>query len=303
MSDQTADDGFEIIPAKPGTWACAGNRYWTPPAVTPVELGLPAGVYSVAVSTRIGVYLDRVKLLSDELLDLPGMGAEDILTELQQFWERKSRFDAKGFVHKRGILLHGEPGCGKTSLVHMVIRRFTEEQNGVVILTPTIGHIGAGLQLVRSREPNRPILVVMEDVDGMIAGGNESHLLSLLDGEHQVGGVVFLATTNYKDKLPGRLVARPSRFDLVTEVKPAPVEARASYIKTKAPEMSEAYVQALAEGSEGWSIAHVKELVILVEVYEKTPQEALDRMAHLVKAKVQPGQAKLRAMVMAGDDD
>ena len=46
----------------------------------------------------------------------------------------------------------------------------------------------------------------------------ESEYLSLLDGENQIGNVVYVATTNYPEKLDKRFTDRPSRFDVVQKI-------------------------------------------------------------------------------------
>jgi len=52
-----------------------------------------------------------------------------------------------------------------------------------------------------------------EDIDNPVDRGYEEEILSLLDGEHRVDRIVYIATTNYLKKLPARMINRPSRFD------------------------------------------------------------------------------------------
>jgi SpoVK/Ycf46/Vps4 family AAA+-type ATPase len=60
---------------------------------------------------------------------------------------------------------------------------------------------------------NSPCVLVLEDLDSMIDGTNQSFLLNELDGFHSNTGVVVLATTNHPEKLDSSILDRPSRFD------------------------------------------------------------------------------------------
>jgi hypothetical protein len=71
------------------------------------------------------------------------------------------------------------------------------------------------LQMLRAVEPERQVVGILEDVDALIERYGESEYLSLLDGEAQVDNVVYVATTNYPERLDARIVDRPSRFDTI----------------------------------------------------------------------------------------
>lgn len=289
-TEPTTKDDFQILPTDQHAWAKSGERYWTP---TSTATKLPSGVYKVAVSSRIGVYLDRVAVVKDNLIVLPGMGADTVLTEIKEFLARKDRYKAKGVVHKRGILMEGPPGSGKTSNSELIIELFMKEAGGVVLLGDNPGSVALGLQLIRAREPERPIMVVIEDIDA-VARSNEELLLNLLDGKEQFDGVVFVATTNYLERLPDRIANRPSRFDLVVKIGLPNWDARLAFIKTREPTIDEARATELAEKTDGYSIAHLKELLILTEVYEMPTQAALDRIKAIMDRKLLPEQATLK---------
>jgi hypothetical protein len=280
-------------------WATSQNRYWV---VSRTADKLPAGVYTIGSSTRIGVYLDLVKLVSDELIVLPGMGAEEILEEIEIFYEARDRYKKRGMLHKRGILMTGDPGSGKTSNASLVIDKFVREVGGVVLAPNDVGGLYGGIALVRDREPDRPILVVLEDIDG-IARQHEEVLLNILDGRHQHDGVVVVATTNYLHKLPDRIANRPSRFDLVVTIAMPSLDARRMFIRAKEPEMREQDVEMLAEASGGWSIAHVKELLILTQVCEMPVDRAIERVRAITERKLIPEQGALRVKKVEASEE
>lgn len=262
------------ISEKQKGWAVGGGkRFWTPSDVTDK---LPAGVYDVGVSSRIGVYLDKKTVVHDNLLNLPSLGGKAILEEISKFWNMRDKFRELGFVHKRGILLHGEPGCGKTSLVNLLIQQIVNEVGGIVLMGD-LGGVSMGIQLIRQREPERPIFVPLEDVDGLMA--QEQYLLNLLDGANQSDGVVFLATTNYLHKLPPRLVSRPSRFDLIKQIGHPDLTDMTAYVRYVAPPViTNDRCKEIAKHIVDLPMAFVKEMVILCCAYDMTPVDARARL-------------------------
>jgi hypothetical protein len=54
---------------------------------------------------------------------------EEVLTEIHDFWteERKEKFKKMGFTHKRGIILYGEAGVGKSRLLLEMVNRLPED--------------------------------------------------------------------------------------------------------------------------------------------------------------------------------
>lgn len=132
---------------------------------------------------------------------------------------------------KRGLLLHGPPGNGKTLLVRYVAAM--ARQHTVVILTgASLGMIQAASSLARMLQP---AMVVLEDVDLIAemrehyAGGNPFlfQVLNEMDGVAEDADIVFLLTTNRADLLEPALAARPGRVDLAVAVdQPGPEQRR-----------------------------------------------------------------------------
>jgi len=57
----------------------------------------------------------------DALIRLPGGVADVLLREVEHFWTLAPTFAAHGFLHRRGYLLYGPHGCGKTSIVGQIV--------------------------------------------------------------------------------------------------------------------------------------------------------------------------------------
>jgi SpoVK/Ycf46/Vps4 family AAA+-type ATPase len=130
-------------------------------------------------------------------------------------------------------------------------------------------------------------MVTIEDVDMLERQGYEEVLLDLLDGQRQFDNIIYVATTNYIDRLSDRITNRPSRFDIVKLIDVPDVKARYDFlvnIMVSAGEVvPDKELEELAQYTEGYSYAHIKELVILIYVMGLDRSESLDRVGSLVK--------------------
>jgi len=121
----------------------------------------------------------------------------------------------------------------------------------------------------------------------MLSDGREERLLSLLDGKTQIDHVLFIATTNYPERLDQRLRARPSRFDRVEVIAAPSGEVRRAYLKKRVPDLSAVEIDDWIALSEGFSIAHLKELVLAVRCLGVDLNDAAKR----IKAGLKPRQS------------
>ncbi|HET9169106.1 MAG TPA: ATP-binding protein [Actinospica sp.] len=131
---------------------------------------------------------------------------------------------------KRGVLLYGEPGVGKTHTVRYLISSMPELT--VLILSGSaLRFIREACSVARSLQPS---LLVIEDVD-LIAEGRGAHpgnspmlfqLLNEMDGLGDDIDVTFLLTTNRADILEPALASRPGRIDHAAEIPLPDAEGR-----------------------------------------------------------------------------
>jgi ATPase family protein associated with various cellular activities (AAA) len=173
------------------------------------------------------VFHERPALDRDRLV-LPGGVLESIELEVLGIGEHKERLRESGQHVKRGILLHGPPGTGKTHTVRYLVSRAV----GATVLLLT----GGGLHMVRHAcalaRMLQPSVVVLEDIDliamdrGMMGQMGNPLLFDVLnemDGMAEDADVAFVLTTNRADVLEPALAARPGRVDLAVEI-PLPDE-------------------------------------------------------------------------------
>ncbi len=158
------------------------------------------------------------------------------------------------------------------------------ENGGISVYVSNPDLSAKGLKILRQVEPTRPLVVMLEDIDTIIDDHGEADLLALMDGELQIDNVVFVATTNFPERLDQRFVCRPSRFDLVRKIGMPNEEARRVYLTAKNKRLSEnhAELQKWIKATKNFSIAHIKELIVSIEVFEVEFEAAVARLRALI---------------------
>jgi energy-coupling factor transporter ATP-binding protein EcfA2 len=257
------------------SWAAAGDVFWR---IGESHDTLPPGVYRCEQSPNIGPHFIRVKNETDTLIVFPDSESTRILDEIRRFQGMKAAFRKHGFLHKRGVLMWGPPGSGKTTTLQLLIDLIVREHKGVAVLIDRPHNAVACLQMLRAVEPERQVVGVLEDLDALVERFGESEYLALLDGESQVDNVVYVATTNYPERLDARFVDRPSRFDTIRYIGMPSPAAREAYFLAKAPELANGSLEKFVAASDGYSVAHMRELIILTRCFEVSLEEAKKRL-------------------------
>jgi len=245
-----------------------------------LEKKLPAGVYSIKQDDMGNLFLKAEEIQTEILIDIPDSPMYSIMNKIDNFLTNdiKEAFKKYGMIYKRGILLYGPPGTGKTSVVNQVINIATQKKDMVVLLCPYAGWVKSVVEKVREIEQkDRPFMVVWEEFEN-VATHQESYVLSLLDGISQVGNIIYLATTNYIDSIPARIINRPSRFADVFEIGLPSANVRKLFLQSKLCKGDKIDVNLWVNQTEGFSIDHLKDLIINVFVLQMPFEHAIERM-------------------------
>jgi GTPase SAR1 family protein len=267
-------------------WAVLPNDSFT--AIGTTVSHLPPAIYTLS-SDGGAIFFHKTKVLTDNLIDLDDSAALRIIAGIEKFWESKSKFDRFGILFKRGILMWGPAGSGKTATVNMLMNDLVG-RGGMVVIVQSPGLAIGGLHELRRIEPERPIIVVLEDIEEMIQNFGEHGLLSLLDGEHQVSNVVVLATTNYPELLGERIINRPSRFDEVILVDMPSKNARYRYLKHILKDtVPEVELRQWVIATDKLSIAPLRELIVATQCLDRPYAEVVDRLRRM---KIRPNSEK-----------
>lgn len=177
------------------------------------------------------------------------------------------RLTAHGQHLKRGLLLHGPPGTGKTHTVRYLLSRSTGA-TAVVLTGRALGMLGSAVTLARRLTPS---IVVIEDVDLIAEDRSMSYgaqpmlfeLLNRIDGVDADVDVTFVLTTNRVDALERALVDRPGRVDLAVEVPRPDGAARERLLRLYARDVELDLPDAsmLVGATEGVTASFMRELV------------------------------------------
>jgi Cdc6-like AAA superfamily ATPase len=267
------------VPGKMVQYALNGPGFRPATATVPA---LPPGIYTLGFVNDVCTFLPQT-MTTDELLRLPDSMSDTVISEIERFWKMKSEFTRLGFAHKRGFLLWGPPGSGKTSTLKFVTAQLVKAGGVVVICNLKPEVVAAELQHLRQIEPDRPLIVLMEDIDAIIKTYGEADMLSLLDGESSIDNVIFLATTNYPDELDGRVVNRPSRFDRVIKIGTPSAEARRAYLLSRKLSLTEEELETWVKETKDFSVAHIKELIVGVFCYGNLFENDIKRLRAMAK--------------------
>lgn len=268
------------------------GRKFTPAKQT--SRTLPSGLYNLEWDGRVDLpRAVKMDYNADKLFLLPLPVISSVLRDIQSFWDNEAVYMRYKSLYKRGILLYGIPGCGKSSVIMLLAKTLMDKYGGIVFMPQDINQIRwlmILIPMVKDIEPNKRIIVVLEDIDGHVNDNSESQtiLLNFLDGASCQNGVVTIATTNYPEKLQERITNRPSRFDRRYEVGKPNAEVRAFYIKSKlsagGESIDEPELREIVRLTEGFTIDHIKEYVLSRYVLGYTHEEAFTEVSSISNA-------------------
>jgi hypothetical protein len=209
----------------------------------------------------------RRPVLTDDEVVLPAETLRSIHRQVVGVAEHRERLLAARQHLKRGLLLYGPPGVGKTHSVRYLMSRL----DGVTIVQLTgdsLGLIGTACSVARTLQP---AMVVVEDVD-LIAEDRGMHpghhpllfqLLNEMDGLAEDVDVVFLLTTNRAELLEPALAARPGRVDQAVPLELPDADSRARLFRLYRGLLSvdESRLDAVIARTEGVTASFLKELL------------------------------------------
>jgi SpoVK/Ycf46/Vps4 family AAA+-type ATPase len=193
----------------------------------------------------------------------------EIQDDFANFFASREVYERYRIPWKRGVILIGPPGNGKTHTVKALINLSKQPCLYVKTFTAWWGTDEDRIRevFVRARKTT-PSIVVLEDLDSLIDKDNRAFFLNELDGFAANTGVVILATTNHPEKLDPAILDRPSRFDRKYFFDmPAAPERRAyieSWNRSLEPDLqvSEPTISKAVEATDGFSYAYLKELLV-----------------------------------------
>ena len=225
----------------------------------------------------------RINYSAEDLLRFDDSVTDEVVGEIQKFWQKKELFEEYDLPFRRGLLLMGAPGSGKSCCVKLIIHDVIK-MGGIAIKFEDVGQFIECVRAFRVIQPDTPIVVIMEDIEAIFQR-RRSAILNLLDGIDGFERIAYLATTNYPEVLEPRVKNRPSRFDRRFEIGFPLDSARRQYLNhllAKSDRVKLDVTQWVKDTS-GMSFAHIKELFISVNLFEHGYDEALQILRDMSK--------------------
>lgn len=210
----------------------------------------------------------------DDVIINPAMKTA-IINDVESFFGSRETYLQYNIPWKRGVILHGPPGCGKTISIKALMN--TVRQKDVSNLYVK-SFKASGCQsdqasirqiFVKARAV-APALLIFEDLDSLVTDELRSFFLNEVDGVEENNGLLIIGSTNHIDRLDTSITKRPSRFDRKFHFKtPSEHERRlyCQYWQSKLQsnqdiDFTYEVCQAVAAATEGFTFAYLKELFV-----------------------------------------
>ena len=242
-------------------------------------------------------------VLSPELRD-------GIRAAVEGWADGKAIYEAMGFAWRRGILLAGAPGTGKT-MIGKAVAATLPDLPFLYVRDLRERNQKDSLEAIFSRARKlAPCLLVLEDVDTLMTPTNRSVLLNELDGYESNNGVLVIASSNHPEKIDEAFLKRPSRFDRVFHIGLPEAAERAEFCRRVLSRSAfaarlvpgfdtEGLVVKIVERSKGFTPAYLKEALTgaALELAHRGHAETLgDTYADAVLAQVEELRRTMRRL-------
>ena len=208
----------------------------------------------------------------------------EIQMNLKNLIEYRDIYRKNGLQVKRGLILAGEPGTGKTVLAKILCTQI--DWTFVWVTSKNLENAKRVAQIVELCRDLSPAILFLEDID-LFGGSRESNnnpmllgeLLNQLDGIEENTDIIVIGSTNNKDVLEKALVSRPGRFDKVIDFPLPEYEERLKMLKVFSNGLIDdklPYLEKIAKEYTKKTGAQIRELVnmaIIFAVDEKSYDE------------------------------
>jgi hypothetical protein len=259
-------------------------------------------IVSLSVShNNLQVNFHRLPAISREQIILPAGVLERVERESVGFSKHAARLQAAGRHLKRGMLLHGAPGTGKT-LTAMYLAGRMPDRTVLLITGRSVGLLEQACAMARMLQP---ATIILEDVDLVAEERTRQNngcapllfeLLNQMDGLADDADILFVLTTNRPDLLEPALAARPGRIDQAVEVPLPDTECRRRLFELYGRGLQVTVpVEPYAARTAGASAAFIRELLRKAALFAADDGGALEvRATHFDEA--------LHEMLVEGGD-
>jgi ATP-dependent 26S proteasome regulatory subunit len=214
--------------------------------------------------------------------------------DLESFFKRKEWFLNNEIPFRRGYLLHGPPGNGKTSAIKTMLSSLGMNAYKIRLFS---NHVTDSTleKMFRDAQQSGPNMVILEDLDRVFPKTGERKspigmhtLLNCLDGMESQEGVITIATANEPTALDRAILKRPGRFDRVVLFNNPNHALRLSFFLNKASYLQPKELEAAVDATEGFSFAQLQETYVMAGqyAYERGSEMIISEDLHVCAAEL-----------------
>lgn len=157
----------------------------------------------------------------------------EVMKDISGFFKKETYelYQDLDLPYKRGIILYGDPGNGKSAMIRQLIRSVHDVSK--IIINPGIRNVTYVLSSLMKALDGKKAIIIIEDIDSLINDRNRSEFLNILDGVDIKSGVMFIGTTNYPERLDPAIMNRAGRFDRTYKIDNPTKDTRKAYFKSR----------------------------------------------------------------------
>lgn len=235
---------------------------------------LPYGIYYTDYDKICHEYgFFPLNIYFDQYLDLHNEIIQKLDKNILNFINSKDKYEKLKIIHKRGYLLYGPPGNGKTTLINHIIQKYSSKAYIIYINKPeNIIQIRDYKELFK----DNLVIFIIEELVTLNNTMDAGVLLNFLDGPYSWEHCIFLATTNYPESLPDNIIDRPSRFDQIILIDNPDEKMRRIYLRSILGKDNEQIIRETRDHS----LAYLKEMCISTLLDKTSPSDNFTDVNH-----------------------